>query len=48
MGRIYQTGRKTKLASKITVYEGFGNCKACGLALSDKEAKEGTCKDCKK
>jgi len=46
-GKIYITGRQTKEASKVTVYEGFGNCKGCGYALDDKEALTGFCKDCK-
>lgn len=45
-GRIYLTGRKTKLASKIKVYKGFGACKRCGYALDDKEAKRGLCRTC--
>lgn len=45
-GKIYLTGRKTRLASKIRVYRGFGTCKRCGFALDDKEAKRGICKTC--
>jgi len=45
-GKIYLTGRKTKEASKITVYEGFGACKRCGYALDDKEAERGVCETC--
>ena len=45
-GRIYLTGRKTKQASKIRVYKGFGACKRCDYALDDKEAKQGLCQTC--
>jgi len=45
-GRIYLTGRKTKQASKIRVYKGFGTCKRCGYALDDKEAGQGLCRTC--
>lgn len=45
-GKIYLAGRKTKQASKIRVYEGFGTCKRCGYALDDREAKRGLCKLC--
>jgi len=45
-GRIYLTGRKTKQASKIRVYRGFGTCKRCGYALDDKEAEQELCKTC--
>ena len=45
-GKIYKTGRRTKEASKVTVYEGFGNCEECGYALDDKEALTGVCREC--
>jgi len=45
-GRIYFTGRKTKQASKIRVYKGFGACKRCSYALDDKEAGQGLCRSC--
>lgn len=45
-GRIYKTGRQTKEASKVTVYEGFGNCKGCGYTLDNKEASTGFCREC--
>lgn len=45
-GTIYLTGRKTKQASKVKVYKGFGTCKKCGYALDDREAEKGLCKPC--
>lgn len=47
-GKIYLTGRKTKQASKIWVYKGFGTCKRCGYALDDREAEQGICRTCQK
>lgn len=45
-GKIYLTGRPTKLVGKVRVYKGFGACKRCGYALDDKEAERGICKAC--
>jgi len=45
-GKIYLKGRRTKQASKVRVYEGFGACKRCGYALDNKEASQGLCRTC--
>lgn len=46
IGGIYKMGRQTRETGKMTVYQGFGNCKGCGYALDDKEIGQELCRTC--